>query len=114
MPIGSINNNVTLPTPVGRSAIARTPVIEIDDQLDEQQKNNRLLSDSPDLASNAEISDRVVQANATENIIFQSVPSFDEFPTSQRNALQLYLSTQNTVDQNQDPRQAIVGVDTFV
>jgi hypothetical protein len=57
-------------------------------------------------------SERVNQADAADEQVLRALPSFDELPVSQRNALQSYLETQiNSEVQPTDGE--LVGVDTF-
>lgn len=60
-----------------------------------------------------------IQSNHTKTraaeSVFRPIPSFDELPANLRNALQSYLTVEQTVEPASDGgSELLVGVDTFV
>ncbi|MDG1937600.1 MAG: hypothetical protein P8I62_01925 [Pseudomonadales bacterium] len=63
----------------------------------------------------ADIAPRLSTKTANTDSVFRPIPSFDDLPASLRNALQTYLTIEQTAEPaSYDGSELLAGIDTFV
>ncbi|MDG2035921.1 MAG: hypothetical protein P8J42_04815 [Pseudomonadales bacterium] len=68
-----------------------------------------------DKAPLADIAPRPSTKTANTDSVFRPIPSFDDLPASLRNALQTYLTIEQTAEPaSYDGSELLAGIDTFV
>ncbi|MDA8693594.1 hypothetical protein N9L91_00125 [Pseudomonadales bacterium] len=68
-----------------------------------------------DKAPLADIAPRPSTKTANTDSVFRPTPSFDDLPASLRNALQTYLTIEQTAEPaSYDGSELLAGIDTFV
>ena len=77
-----------------------------------------LLADKVPVADKAPLADiapRPSTKTANTDSVFRPIPSFDDLPASLRNALQTYLTIEQTAEPaSYDGSELLAGIDTFV
>lgn len=109
MPIGSATSGALPPSVFSRENRTRSPV-ELPVEIEELPLESSAAQQAYVLPSDN--SARVNQAEAAEEQVLRALPSFDDLPASQRNALQSYLDTQLNSESFTQGAE-LVGVDTF-
>ena len=116
MSISHLGNSFnSLPLPSGESRL-RTQSSQFSPQVDEQrtqqQKNRQPQAEI--IQAGGDIQRLNTQTTASESI-FRPIPAFDDLPTSLRNALQAYLTTEQAVETvSNSGSELLVGIDTYV
>lgn len=111
----SFNSFNSLPLSSGDARL-RTQSSEPSSQVNElriqQQHSRRPPSDI--VQAKADIQRFNAQAAKSESI-FSPIPSFDDLPTSLRNALQTYLTTEQAIEPvSSGGSELLVGIDTYI
>jgi hypothetical protein len=109
------NSFNSLPLSSGDARL-RTQSSQLSPQVNQQQtqqQNSR--RPQADIVQTNEGTQRLsTQAKISESI-FRPIPSFDDLPTSLRNALQTYLTTEQSIKPvSNSGSELLVGIDTYV
>jgi hypothetical protein len=108
------NSFNSLPLPSGEARL-RTQSSQFSPQVNEQQtqQQNSRRPQADIVQTNEGIQRLSTQAKISESI-FRPIPSFDELPTSLRNALQTYLTTEQSIEAVANGgSELLVGIDIY-
>jgi len=85
---------------------------QVGEQRTQQQKSRHPQAEI--IQAGGDIKRLNTQTTASESI-FRPIPSFDDLPTSLRNALQTYLTTEQAVETvSSSGSELLVGIDTYI
>ena len=88
------------------------PSSQVDEQRAQQQKSRQPQAEI--IQANSDVQRLYTQTTASESI-FRPIPSFDDLPTSLRNALQSYLTTEQAVEvATNGGSELLVSIDTYI
>lgn len=119
MPISQINSGfASLPalSTQNRDVRLRQSSPDISEQLTERESQSTSNNNSVEIIQPTDEIERILSASNTAESVLRPSETFDNLPTSAREALQSYLANQQAAlsASSSDGSELIVGVDTFV